>query len=83
MHHAEEHGFLADNQYEGCQGWEAIYILVLTAWQLDIFVMSISNMVYADCDACACYDRVVPEIAALAQYQAGLPTHAANSSSRH
>eukprot|EP00957_Ditylum_brightwellii_P051391 3897215-Ditylum_brightwellii.AAC.1 len=77
MHHAEEHGFLTDNQYGGCQGQEAIDILVLTAWQLDIFVLSISNMTYTGCDACACYDRVVPEIAALAQCQAGLPMHAA------
>eukprot|EP00957_Ditylum_brightwellii_P051603 3913961-Ditylum_brightwellii.AAC.1 len=34
-------------------------------------------MAYTDCDACTSYDKVVPEIAALAQYQAGLPMHAA------
>eukprot|EP00957_Ditylum_brightwellii_P039037 2950238-Ditylum_brightwellii.AAC.1 len=34
-------------------------------------------MAYTDCDARACYDRVVLEISALAQYQAGLPMHAA------
>eukprot|EP00957_Ditylum_brightwellii_P172985 13170161-Ditylum_brightwellii.AAC.1 len=39
--------------------------------------MSRSNIAYTGCDARTCYDRVVPEIAALAQYQAGLPKHAA------
>eukprot|EP00957_Ditylum_brightwellii_P120386 9185552-Ditylum_brightwellii.AAC.1 len=34
-------------------------------------------MTYTDCDASACYDQVVPEIAVLAQYQSGLPMHAA------
>eukprot|EP00957_Ditylum_brightwellii_P097371 7416215-Ditylum_brightwellii.AAC.1 len=76
MHHVEEHRFLTDNQYWGCQGWEVIDIPVLTPWQLDIFVISRSNMEYTDCDTRTCYDRVIPEIACLAQYQAGLPIHA-------
>eukprot|EP00957_Ditylum_brightwellii_P133168 10153567-Ditylum_brightwellii.AAC.1 len=40
--------------------------------------MSRSNMGYTDCDACAYYEQVVSEIAALAHYQAGLPRHATN-----
>eukprot|EP00957_Ditylum_brightwellii_P179728 13691163-Ditylum_brightwellii.AAC.1 len=39
--------------------------------------MSRSNMTYTDCDAHVCYDRMVPEIVALVQYQTGLPMHAA------
>eukprot|EP00957_Ditylum_brightwellii_P205176 15342661-Ditylum_brightwellii.AAC.2 len=34
-----------------------------------------SNIAFTDCDARACYDWVVPEITALAQYQAGPPDY--------
>eukprot|EP00957_Ditylum_brightwellii_P099918 7614235-Ditylum_brightwellii.AAC.1 len=34
--------------------------------------MTRCNAAFTDCDAKACYNRVIPEIAALAQYQAGL-----------
>eukprot|EP00957_Ditylum_brightwellii_P162175 12348002-Ditylum_brightwellii.AAC.1 len=35
------------------------------------------NTAFTDCDVKACYDRVIPEISALAQLQAGLPDNAA------
>eukprot|EP00957_Ditylum_brightwellii_P165144 12573716-Ditylum_brightwellii.AAC.1 len=38
--------------------------------------MSRSNIAYTDCDARACYDHIIPEFTALAQYQAGLPENA-------
>eukprot|EP00957_Ditylum_brightwellii_P022478 1696050-Ditylum_brightwellii.AAC.1 len=39
--------------------------------------MTCCNAVFTDCNAKACYDCVIPEIAALTQYQAGLPDPAA------
>eukprot|EP00957_Ditylum_brightwellii_P178854 13623154-Ditylum_brightwellii.AAC.1 len=39
--------------------------------------MTHCNAAFTDCDAKACYNHVIPEIAALAQYQAGLPSQAA------
>eukprot|EP00957_Ditylum_brightwellii_P077391 5880370-Ditylum_brightwellii.AAC.1 len=50
---------------------------VLTAWQQDIFQMTNCNAAFTNCDANACYDCIIPEIASLAQYQAGLPDLAA------
>jgi hypothetical protein len=73
---AERHNFISDNQYGGRQGREAIDIPTLTAWQMDIVYMSRSNIAYTDCDARACYDQIIPEFTALAQYQAGLPEKA-------
>eukprot|EP00957_Ditylum_brightwellii_P036319 2750678-Ditylum_brightwellii.AAC.1 len=40
--------------------------------------MTCCNAEYTDCNDKACYDHVIPEIAALAQYQAGLLDPAAN-----
>eukprot|EP00957_Ditylum_brightwellii_P004093 310946-Ditylum_brightwellii.AAC.1 len=39
--------------------------------------MTCCNATFTDCDAKACYDCVIPDIAALVQYQAGLPDQAA------
>eukprot|EP00957_Ditylum_brightwellii_P075442 5733681-Ditylum_brightwellii.AAC.1 len=39
--------------------------------------MTHCNAASTDCDVKSCYNRVIPEIAALAQYQAGLPDQAA------
>eukprot|EP00957_Ditylum_brightwellii_P105253 8023135-Ditylum_brightwellii.AAC.1 len=40
--------------------------------------MTLCNAAFTNCDAKACHDHVIPEIAALAQDQAGLPDQATN-----
>eukprot|EP00957_Ditylum_brightwellii_P188237 14329669-Ditylum_brightwellii.AAC.1 len=64
---------LTEHQYGGQQGQEAINILVLQAWHVEIFTLARNNMAFTDYDAKACYDRVIPLALALAQIQAGLP----------
>jgi hypothetical protein len=74
---AEEHNFLTEHQYGGRQGREAIDVPVLQAWQIEIFTIARNNVAFTDCDAKACYDRIVPLALSLAQIQAGLPLEAA------
>ena len=77
LKNAEEHNFLTEHQYGGRQGREAIDVPVLQAWQIEIFTIARNNVAFTDCDAKACYDRIVPLALSLAQIQAGLPLEAA------
>eukprot|EP00957_Ditylum_brightwellii_P005234 399667-Ditylum_brightwellii.AAC.1 len=45
--------------------------------KLDIFHMTRCNAAFTNCNAKAYYDHVIPEIAALKQFQAGLLDHTA------
>ena len=77
LQNAEHHEHITEHQYGGRQGREAIDVPVLQAWQIEIFTLARNNVALTDCDAKACYDRVIPLILAIAQIQAGLPVKTA------
>jgi hypothetical protein len=60
-----------------------IDVLVLQVWHIEMFTLARNNVAFTDCDAKACYNRVIPLVLALAQIQAGLPVKTAQVFSEH
>eukprot|EP00957_Ditylum_brightwellii_P182531 13904314-Ditylum_brightwellii.AAC.1 len=73
MQNAEKHGYLHDNQYGGRQGRVAADIVLGKSILLDTFHIQWINAGCTDCDAKACYDRIIPIVLLLAYCKAGMP----------
>eukprot|EP00957_Ditylum_brightwellii_P073207 5565070-Ditylum_brightwellii.AAC.1 len=58
---------MTEHQCGDRQGCKAIGIPVLTAWKIEIFTLACHNVAFTECDAKACYDRVILIISVLAQ----------------
>jgi hypothetical protein len=72
MKNQEKHKTLADEQYGGRNGRSAIDVVLLKEFTLGIFHLSRCNAAIIDCDAQACYDRILPVLVTLAYFKAGL-----------
>eukprot|EP00957_Ditylum_brightwellii_P096983 7385654-Ditylum_brightwellii.AAC.1 len=57
---AEEHSFMVEHQYGGQRGKDTTNIPILIAWQREFFTITRHNVAFTDCDAKACYNRVIP-----------------------
>ena len=75
MKHSERHKTIVDEQYGGRIGRSAIDVVLLKECTLAIMHLQRSNGAITDCDAKACYDRILACIAALTNFKAGLPAH--------
>eukprot|EP00978_Attheya_sp_CCMP212_P026026 scaffold84859_cov54-Attheya_sp.AAC.1 len=75
MKNSERHKYIVDEQYGGRNGRAASDVILLKEFTLAIMYMQRSNGAITDCDAKACYDRILTTIAALTNYKAGLPEH--------
>eukprot|EP00978_Attheya_sp_CCMP212_P043529 scaffold286017_cov40-Attheya_sp.AAC.4 len=73
MNNSERHKYIVDEQYGGSNGRAASDVVLLKEFTLAIMHMQRSNGAITDCDAKACYDRILTIIAALTNYKAGLP----------
>eukprot|EP00957_Ditylum_brightwellii_P077646 5900957-Ditylum_brightwellii.AAC.1 len=73
MQNAEKHGYLHDNQYGGRQGQAAADIVLGKSFLPDTFHIQQTNAGCTNCDAKACYDRIILIVLLLAYYKAGLP----------
>ncbi len=75
MKHCEHHKTIVDEQYGGRTGRAAIDVVLLKECTLAIMHLQRSNGAITDCDAKACYDRILAIIATLTNAKAGLPEH--------
>jgi hypothetical protein len=72
MKNMEKHNLMADEQYGGRNGRSAIDVVMLKTFTIAIFHLMRCNGAIIDCDAKACYDRILPALIALLYYKAGL-----------
>eukprot|EP00957_Ditylum_brightwellii_P156290 11895513-Ditylum_brightwellii.AAC.1 len=59
MYNAESHKYLNNNQWEGHKHRSAISVPMLKTFTLEIFHLMQANAAFTDCDAQACYDRII------------------------
>jgi hypothetical protein len=75
MKNMEKHNKMANEQYGGRSGRCAIDVVLLKEFTIGIFHLKRCNAAIIDCDAKACYDRILPALIALVYFQAGLALH--------
>ena len=66
MRNAERHKYFNDDQHGGRNGRKATDIVLGKAYTFDTFHLQRSNFGCTDCDAKACYDRIIPLVLLLA-----------------
>eukprot|EP00957_Ditylum_brightwellii_P088633 6750892-Ditylum_brightwellii.AAC.1 len=71
MHRAEQHNIIVDDQYEGRAGRTSINPVMITANTCKTVHLQRANIGRTECDAEACYDRVVPGLVSIAETNAG------------
>eukprot|EP00957_Ditylum_brightwellii_P209307 15361161-Ditylum_brightwellii.AAC.1 len=75
MKNAERHNHLNDTQYEGRQGRMSINPVAIKVLTLEVSHLQRSNMGMTDCNAKACYDQIIPVIAAILETRTGVPAN--------
>eukprot|EP00978_Attheya_sp_CCMP212_P014098 scaffold35789_cov28-Attheya_sp.AAC.1 len=75
MKNMEKHKKHATEQYGGRNGRCAIDVVLLKEMTIGILHLSRCNGAIIDCDAKACYDRILLALIALVYFQAGLALH--------
>eukprot|EP00978_Attheya_sp_CCMP212_P031043 scaffold116006_cov90-Attheya_sp.AAC.1 len=68
----EKHNLMSDEQYGGRNGRTAIDVVMLKTFTIAVLHLMRCNGAIVDCNAKACYDRILPVIIALLYYKAGL-----------
>lgn len=79
MDNAEKHKLLHPQQYGSRKGRMAISAVLLKRLSYDVIRQSRMDAVMFDNDARACYDRIIPSLAAVASRRAGMPRAAASA----
>ena len=73
MYHAESRQLLNDGLYSSRPGRSAQDPAFMEILQNEIYRMSMKSGINFDLDATACYDRIIPSIAALSSRRVGMP----------
>eukprot|EP00957_Ditylum_brightwellii_P177298 13506285-Ditylum_brightwellii.AAC.1 len=73
MKNAAINNFLSNNQWGGRNGQSAINVPTLKTFTLETLHLIHANAVFTNCDAHACYDRMIGITTGLALHKAGLP----------
>ena len=73
LRHAEQYQYLQDHNYGGRNGKCANDVVMKKFLTLQIWHLQRHNGALTDCDAKACYDRIVPILLYLSYSKAGLP----------
>eukprot|EP00957_Ditylum_brightwellii_P017281 1301977-Ditylum_brightwellii.AAC.1 len=76
LQNAEEYHHLHTSQYGGRKGHSAINTPMSSTFILESMHLQQANNTFTDCNAKACYNRIITIITALTKYKAGLPTNA-------
>eukprot|EP00957_Ditylum_brightwellii_P002318 178617-Ditylum_brightwellii.AAC.1 len=72
MCNAERSRYLTEDQHGGRNGRAAQDIVLGKAYKFDTFHLQRSNFACTDCNAKACYDRIIPLVLLLAYLKASL-----------
>ena len=75
IQHAEAYNLIPNNNYGGRKGRTAIDVVMYKYLTIGIFHMQRHNCAITDCDATACYDRILPVLLSLCYHKMGLPAH--------
>eukprot|EP00957_Ditylum_brightwellii_P119345 9104727-Ditylum_brightwellii.AAC.1 len=73
MHNTKRYKILSEDQHGRHNGREALDIVLVKTIMFEKLYLQRANFGCTDCDAKACYDRIVPLIILLAYFKAGLP----------
>eukprot|EP00957_Ditylum_brightwellii_P120071 9162534-Ditylum_brightwellii.AAC.1 len=73
MHNAEKHNFIHDDLHGGQHGRTAIDPVVITTLNQETFHFQRANTTETDCNAAACYDRMILGITSIAETNACTP----------
>eukprot|EP00957_Ditylum_brightwellii_P005486 419899-Ditylum_brightwellii.AAC.1 len=73
MKHAEDHGYLADEQHGDRKGRTSIDIVLLSHVTTEIQHYQQSNAAMTDCNAKPCFNCITPELLALLYANVGCP----------
>eukprot|EP00957_Ditylum_brightwellii_P175696 13377765-Ditylum_brightwellii.AAC.1 len=71
MQDAESHSYLDDDQHCGCNGSNAIDIVLGKSFTMDTVHFQCANIRCTDCDAKACYDWILPVVLLLVYVKSG------------
>lgn len=73
LNSAEKQQYISDENYGGRNNRSAIDVVLKKVFTLTTYHLTRTNAAITDCDAKACYDRILPHVMALANIKAGLP----------
>ena len=73
LRHAETYNFIPENNFGGRNGKTANDVVIHKHFTLQALHLHRKNGALTDCDATACYDRVIPMLLYLCYSKAGLP----------
>ena len=73
MTNVERQQYLSDENYGGRNNRSSIDVVMKKVFTLTTYKLTRTNAAITDCDAKACYDRILPHVMALANIKAGLP----------
>ena len=65
--------YLSDDNYGGRNNRSAIDVVLKKVFTLTTYQLTKTNAAITDCDAKACYDRILSHVMALTNIKAGLP----------
>eukprot|EP00957_Ditylum_brightwellii_P054598 4136978-Ditylum_brightwellii.AAC.1 len=72
MYNTEKHKYLSEDQHGKRNGKKALDIVFGKTITFDTINLQRFNFGCTDCDAKACYDRIIPLVLLLAYFKAGL-----------
>eukprot|EP00957_Ditylum_brightwellii_P204678 15340381-Ditylum_brightwellii.AAC.1 len=72
MHNAEKHQYLNEDQHNGRKGQEALDIVLGKTIIFETLHFQRANFGGTDCNAKACYNKIIPLVLLLAYFMAGL-----------
>eukprot|EP00957_Ditylum_brightwellii_P149423 11379814-Ditylum_brightwellii.AAC.1 len=70
MQNVEKQKYLDDDQHGGKNGWNAIDIMLGNVFTFDTAHFQRVNLGCTDCNAKACYDRILPIVLLLVYFKA-------------
>ena len=79
MDNAEKYNLLHPHQFGSRKGKMSISAVLLKRVSYDVIRQTRMDAIVFDNDASACYDRIIPSMAAIASRRAGMPRAAANA----
>ena len=69
----EDQQYLSDENYGGRNNRSAIDVVLKKVFTITTYHLTRTNAAITDCDAKACYDRILPHLMALVNMKAGMP----------
>eukprot|EP00957_Ditylum_brightwellii_P106153 8097987-Ditylum_brightwellii.AAC.1 len=73
MANSEKYQYMNDDQHKGRNGREALDVVLGKTFTFETLHLQCANFGCTDCNAKACYDRIIPLVLLLTYFKAGMP----------